>query len=86
LVPVGEKEVYVNGTLALASAPAPQQYEPPALAWRDEPVQAVGAVIWAILVGFSLAAATGLATYCIYVGGSPSTEFTWRGFKVSCRR
>ena len=76
----------MNGTLALAPAPVPARYEPPALEWREEQLQAAGAVIWAILVGFSLAAATGLATYCIYVGGSPSTEFTWRGFKVSCRR
>jgi hypothetical protein len=78
--------VEVNGTLALAPVPALQRYEPPTLAWRDEPAQAVGTVIWAILVGFSLAAATALAAYCIYVGGSPSTEFTWRGFKVTCRR
>ena len=77
----------MTATLALApAAGTPARYEAPALVWRGESAQHAGSVIWAILVGFSLAAATGLASYCIYVGGSPSIDFTWKGFKVTCRR
>jgi hypothetical protein len=67
-------------------AMAPPSYEPPALAWAGETAQAVAAVWWAILVGFSFSLALAYASYCIYFGGDPSISFGWKGFTVTCHR
>ena len=69
-----------------AFALAAPRYEPPTLAWRGEAAQAVHVVWWAVVVGFSFALALAYASYCIYMGGSPSISFGWSGFKVSCVR
>lgn len=65
---------------------APPVYEPPALSWTGETAQTVSVVWWAIVVGFSFSLALAYASYCIYMGGSPSISFGWRGFTVTCRR
>ncbi len=76
------REVRVNGSLAIA----PPRYSVPELAWTGETAQVVTVVWWAIIVGWSFSLALAYASYCIYSGGSPDIELTWRGFKVTCER
>ena len=61
-------------------------YAAPMVAWRGETAEEEGAVLYAILVGFSIAAVSSLAAYCMAVGGSPHVSWTWRGFIVTCHR
>ena len=61
-------------------------YEPPVVRWTGETAQTVSVVWWAIVVGFTFSLALAYASYCIYMGGSPSISFGWRGFKVTCNR
>ena len=72
----------MSSTLAIA----PPAYEAPAIEWRGETAERETVLWWAIIVGFSYAAALAWAAYCIYSGGSPQISFTWNGFKVACYR
>ena len=67
---------------ALAVLPA---YEPPALVWTGEPATEQPWVWWVVYV-LTFAAALAWSTYCIHSGGSPSIEWQWWRFKVSCNR
>jgi hypothetical protein len=67
---------------ALAVAPA---YEAPALAWPGE-VATQQPWIWWVVFVFSYVAALAWASYCISQGGSPTIEWQWWRFKITCHR
>jgi hypothetical protein len=70
----------IDGTMDVVA------YEAPSLLSPVDELEAEHAVLFAIVVGFSFAAALAYASYCIYRGGSPSVSFGWSGFKVTCVR
>jgi len=60
-------------------------YEPPTLVWSGE---AATQQEWVLFVVFVLTyvAALAWATYCIARDGSPTIEFEWWRWKITCRR
>ena len=65
-----------------------ERYEAPALTWDGELAQEEHGwvLVWAIVVGFSFAAALAYAAYCTASGGDPDISFGWSGFKGKCYR
>jgi len=61
------------------------RYEAPALEWPAELGQRQEIIWWVVFVGFAYALALLYAWYCTHTGGHPDIDFTWSGFKVTCR-
>ena len=60
-------------------------YEPPAIAWTGDAAQSEPWLWWVVFV-FSYLAALTWAGYCIAKGGSPTIDWSWYRWKVSCYR